>query len=139
GPEIAARELEALLGFRESLVALDLAGDEVRWPASLFAAHFRRARDAGWRVTVHAGEAAGPESVWQAIRELGATRIGHGVAAASDAALLDHMLEHRIGIEANLPSNVQTSTVPGFARPPLRDFPAQALLAAIHTGDPRPR
>ena len=65
------------------------AGDELGFPGSLFLSHFNRARDAGWHVTVHAGEVAGPESIWQAIRELGAERIGHGVKAVEDRALMD--------------------------------------------------
>ena len=74
GPDTARHELDALLAHRERLVALDLAGDEVLWPAHHFAGHFRRARDAGLAVTVHAGEADGPESIWQSLRDLGATR-----------------------------------------------------------------
>jgi adenosine deaminase len=136
GPEAGLRELEALLRFPQRFVALDLAGDEARWPARHFVEHFRRARDAGWAVTVHAGEAAGPESVWSAIRDLGATRIGHAVRAIEDPALLDHMAEHRIGIEANLTSNVQTSTVPDLASHPLRAYLERGLLATINTDDP---
>lgn len=59
------------LAHRDQITALDLAGDELGFPGSLFLSHFNRARDAGWHITVHAGEAAGPESIWQAIRELG--------------------------------------------------------------------
>ena len=136
GAEVAKRELEALLTHRTRLVALDLAGDEARFPAALFTDHFRRARDAGWRITVHAGEAAGPESVWSSIRDLGAMRIGHAVRAIEDPRLLDHMREHGIGIEANLTSNVQTSSVPGFAAHPLRRFLDDGLLANINTDDP---
>jgi adenosine deaminase len=136
GVEACWRELDALLTQRDHLVALDLAGDEANFPAGLFVDHFRRARDAGWRVTVHAGEAAGPESVWTAVRELGAVRIGHAVRAAEDPALLDYLLEHQIGVEANLTSNVQTSTVSDYAAHPLREFLARGLLATINTDDP---
>ncbi len=136
GPEIAWKELDALLAFRDELVALDLAGDEANWPGDLFVAHFKKARDAGWHITVHAGEAAGPESVWQAIRELGAERIGHAVRAAEDPALLDYMADHGIGIEANLTSNVQTSTVADYSSHPLRVFLERGLLATINTDDP---
>ena len=89
GEAACLEELEALLAHRDSITALDLAGDELGFPGSLFLSHFNRARDAGWRITVHAGEAAGPESIWQAIRELGAERIGHGVKAIEDRALMD--------------------------------------------------
>jgi adenosine deaminase len=136
GAQIARRELEALLEHRDQLVALDLAGDERRQPCALFVEHFRRARDAGWAITCHAGEADGPASVWAAIRDLGATRIGHGVRAAEDPALLDYLAENRIGIEANLTSNVQTSTVPDYASHPLARFLEHGILATINTDDP---
>jgi len=136
GPEIGWKELDALLRQRDRLAALDLAGDEKHWSGDLFVDHFRRARDVGWRITVHAGELAGPESIWQAIRGLGAMRIGHAVSAVQDAALIDYMAEHRIGVESNLTSNVQTSTVPDYASHPLRLFLERGLLATINTDDP---
>ncbi len=136
GPVAARRELDALLTQRSRLVALDLAGDEQAFPAELFVEHFRIARDAGWGVTVHAGEAAGPESVWSSIRELGATRIGHAVRAVEDPRLLDHMRSRAIGIEANLTSNVQTSAVPSYAAHPLRRYLDDGLLASINSDDP---
>lgn len=136
GPEQAMAELRALLANREHFVALDLAGDEANFPGQLFVEHFRLAREAGWQVTVHAGEAAGADSIWQAVRELGAVRIGHGVRALDDPALVEHMLAHRIGIEANLTSNVQTSTVPSYAAHPLKAMLEAGLLATINTDDP---
>jgi adenosine deaminase len=128
--------LEALLRHADYFVALDLAGDEINYPPDLFIEHFKRGREAGWEITVHAGEAAGPESVWGAINILGATRIGHATRAMEDQALLDYMGEHAIGIEANITSNVQTSGVPDYANHPLRNFLEQNLLATINTDDP---
>ena len=136
GPEIAWKELEALLTQREQLVALDLAGDEANFQGELFNKHIRRGRDAGWNVTVHAGEAAGPHSVWHAVRQMGAARLGHAVHAAEDPSLLDYLAEQRIGIEANLTSNVQTSTVPDYPSHPLRRFLEHGILATINTDDP---
>jgi adenosine deaminase len=136
GPDIAQKELAALLTQREKIVALDLAGDEAKFPPRLFQEHFKRGRDAGWRVTVHAGESAGPESVWDAVRLLGAERIGHGVRAMEDPTLIDFLAEKRIGVEANLTSNVQTSTVPDLASHPLREMLRRGLLASINTDDP---
>jgi len=136
GPENATLELDALLTRRDALVALDLAGDEARFPGALFVEHFRRGRDAGWRVTVHAGEAAGAPGVRQAIRELGAERIGHGTRSYEDPALLDELAERGIGLEECLTSNVQTSTVPDLASHPLRAFLERGLLATINTDDP---
>jgi adenosine deaminase len=136
GAETAMKELDALLTHREHFVALDLAGDEANFPAPLFVEHFARGRDAGWRITVHAGEAGGSQSVWDAIRLLGAERIGHGVRAVDDPALVDYLAENRIAIEANLTSNVHTSTVPNLASHPLREMLDRGLLASINTDDP---
>jgi adenosine deaminase len=71
---------------------------------------------------VHAGEAAGAESVWQAIRELGAERLGHAVRAAEDPALLDYIARHEIGIESCLTSNAQTRSVRSYESHPLSLF-----------------
>lgn len=136
GPDIAYQELAAIRSQRDRIAALDLAGDEGNWPGQLFVEHFKIARDLGWAITVHAGEGAGPDSVWQAIDGLGATRIGHGVRAAEDPALVDALAERCIGIETNLTSNVQTSTVPDYASHPLKRFLEAGLLATINTDDP---
>ncbi len=136
GEAACQQELDALLAHRDGITALDLAGDELGFPGSLFLSHFNRARDAGWHITVHAGEAAGPESIWQAIRELGAERIGHGVKAIDDPALVAFLAEQRIGIESCLTSNIQTSTVASLARHPLKSFLEQGVLASINTDDP---
>jgi adenosine deaminase len=136
GPVRARRELRALLDHKNEITALDLAGDEGNWPAELFVEHFKEGRGAGWQVTVHAGEAAGAQSIVTAIEQLGATRIGHAVRAAEDEAVMDLLREQRIGIEANLTSNVQTSTVPDYASHPLKKFLESGLLATINTDDP---
>lgn len=130
GAEVAMRELDALLTQREHLVALDLAGDEANFPPGLFEEHFKRGRDAGWRITVHAGESGGAQSIWDAIRLLGAQRIGHGVRALDDPALIEHLRDRRIGIECNLTSNVQTSTVPELESHPMRQMLEGVCLRA---------
>ena len=130
------RELDALLAHRDHLVAIDLAGDEVKFPAGLFREHFQRARDAGLQVTVHAGEADGPDSVWAAIRELGATRIGHGIHSLRDPALVDYLGEHRIGLEVNITSNIHTGTVDEYINHPAKKIFELGLLANLNTDDP---
>src|SRR6476469_9387532 len=136
GAEVCMKELEALLAHRQHFVALDLAGDEANFPAPLFVDHFKKGRDAGWRITVHAGEAGGPQSVWDAIQLLGAERIGHGVRALEDPKLTNYLREHRVPIEANLTSNVHTSTVADFNSHPLRDMLASGLVCSINSDDP---
>jgi len=136
GAEACKVELEALLTQRAHLTALDLAGDEKNFPAELFVEHFKRGRDAGWAITVHAGEAGGTQSVWAALNLLGATRIGHGIRAIDDPKLMDHLAERRIGLEINITSNVQTNTVPSFAAHPMKQFLQRGLRATINTDDP---
>ena len=136
GPEIAMQELDAQLRFAHEFAGLDLAGDEARYPGEWYTEHFKRARDAGWHITAHAGEAAGARSIWQAVTELGAERIGHGVHAPEDARLMDFLRDKGIGIECNLTSNVQTSTVSDYPSHPLRLFLEKGILASINTDDP---
>ena len=136
GPEIAFKELEALLSQREAITALDLAGDEANFPAEWFTEHFRRARDAGWHVTAHAGEIMGADSIWHALRDLEAERIGHALSAVQDPNLMDYLADHRIGVESSLTSNVQTSCVKDFASHPIKTFLEHGICATINTDDP---
>jgi len=136
GPAACALELDALLAHRAHIVALDLAGDEVDWPPELFREHFARGRAAGWAITVHAGEFGHARNIWSALRDLGATRIGHGTRAVDDPALMDHLASARIGIEVQLTGNVQTSAVSSYAAHPIKTFLAHGMLATINTDDP---
>ncbi len=137
GPETCRSELEAALRYKErGVVALDLAGDEANFPGELFVDHFRRAREAGLHLIAHAGEAAGPESVRQAVLELGVERVGHAVHAVEDEATMELLLERGIGIESCPTSNVQTSTVASYQDHPLPIFLRRGLLVTLNTDDP---
>ncbi len=136
GQDACQQELDGLLAHKDKLVAIDLAGDELGQPGERFVKHFKQVRDAGLKITIHAGEAAGAESMWQAIQELGAVRIGHGVKAIHDPKLMDYLVEHNIGIESCLTSNVQTSTVDSLANHPLKTFLEHGVKACINTDDP---
>ena len=136
GVEHCQSELNALLTYKDDLVAIDLAGDEYNFPGTLFESHFKQVVNAGLNVSVHAGEAAGPESVWHAIKTLGATRIGHGVACASDPKLMDYMLDHQISIESCLTSNYQTGTIKDLSVHPVKTFLSHGLMVCLNTDDP---
>ncbi len=136
GPDRGWQELEALLAYKDQIIALDLAGDEVNFPGKLFVDHFREGQDAGWYITVHAGEESGPDSIWQAVEELNAVRIGHGVSAAKDPQLMDFLADNEIGIESNLTSNLQTRVIDNYLAHPLRKFLENGILATINTDDP---
>jgi adenosine deaminase len=130
------RELDALLAHRDHLVAIDLAGDEMKFPASLFIEHFERAREAGLQVTVHAGEVDGPQSVWAAVRELGAVRIGHGIHSLEDPALVEFLAERRIGLELAITSNIQIGIVDDYSAHPARRILEAGIVANLNTDDP---
>ena len=136
GPDLAWMELESLLEYKDHITALDLAGDEMNFPGSLFVEHFNEGKDAGWHITVHAGEEGGPDNIWQAVEELGAERIGHGVSAVQDPLLMDYLGENQIGVESNLTSNLQTRVVDDYSSHPLRTFLERGILATINTDDP---
>ncbi|MFD7664025.1 adenosine deaminase [Streptomyces sp. NPDC059788] len=124
-PDESLAVAEAALRHRDVVAGLDLAGDETLYTARPHRAAFDLAHGAGLPCTVHAGEAAGPASMWEAIDVLGARRIGHGVRCTSDTALLNRLRTDRITLEMCPTSNVQTGAVPGLA-----DHPATPLLAA---------
>lgn len=136
GVETCMKELDAILAHRDHIVAVDLAGDEHRYPAHLFKEHFKRVRDAGLQVSVHAGEADGPQSVWSAIRDLGATRIGHGFRAIEDSALVDYLAKHGVGLEICPTSNLHTSTVENYALHPIKALADRGVKFCLNTDDP---
>lgn len=137
GPERGWIEVEAAIACRErGIVALDLAGDEASFPGSLFVEHFRRAADAGLRLVAHAGEAAGADSVRQAVLELGAERIGHGIRAIDDPATVELLVERRIPLEICPTSNLHTSTVASYRDHPLAALHAAGVRVTLSTDDP---
>ncbi len=136
GPDLARLELDALLTQKSSIKAVDLAGDEQNFPGELFVEHFNRVVSAGLQVTIHAGESVGSRSIWQALNQLHAQRIGHAVRAIEDPSLMDYMQIHQIAIESNITSNIQTGTVNNYSEHPLKAFLEKGLLATINSDDP---
>jgi adenosine deaminase len=137
GPETGRTELATAIRCRDrGVVALDLAGDEAHFPGDLFVRHFAEAKDAGLHVVAHAGEAAGAASVRQAVLGLGAERIGHGIRALEDPAVVDLLRERRIPLEVCPTSNVHTSTVPSLAAHPLPHLLRRGLAVTLNTDDP---
>jgi len=120
----------------DGVVGLDLAGDEVRYPARRFAEVFQRARREGVGVTVHAGEAGGAENVREAVELLGARRIGHGVRSVENSDVVQLLRGHRVTLEVCPTSNLQTAVVRRFWQHPLPDLLALGLRVTINTDDP---
>ncbi|WP_309648480.1 adenosine deaminase [Nocardioides sp.] len=120
----------------EGLVGFGLGGPEIGVPRPQFQPHFDAARAAGLRSVPHAGETTGPETIWHAIRLLGAERIGHGTSAAADPALLAHLAEHRIPLEVCPSSNIATRAVATLAEHPLKAFVDAGVVVTINSDDP---
>jgi adenosine deaminase len=138
GPEAEMRTLERLQEVKdEGVIGIGIGGSEHACPPAPFRALFEKARRMGFHVSAHAGEAAGPESIWEAIRCLRVDRIGHGTRAREDPTLLDYLREHRIPLELCPISNVRTGVVPVLARHPIRDYFERGLTISVNTDDPK--
>jgi adenosine deaminase/aminodeoxyfutalosine deaminase len=117
------------------VVGFGIGGDEERGPASWFHAVYEFAREAGLHLTAHAGESAGPESVWQAL-ELGVERIGHGIRAVEDALLVEHLREERIPLEISITSNLVTGVTRSLEEHPVRRLFDAGVPITLNTDDP---
>ncbi|MEP7021015.1 MAG: adenosine deaminase [Pseudonocardiales bacterium] len=120
----------------DGLVSFGLGGPEMGVGREQFAPHFAAARAAGLHSVPHAGESTGPQTVWDAITHLGAERIGHGIAAAQDPRLMEHLREHQITLEVCPTSNVCTRSVPSLTEHPLPALVAAGVPVTINSDDP---
>jgi aminodeoxyfutalosine deaminase len=134
----AGREtLTFALGERpDGLVAFGLAGPEVGVGRAQFEPFFTAAREAGLHSVPHAGETSGPATVWSALHDLGAERIGHGTSSAADPALLAYLAEHRIPLEVCPTSNVRTQQVSSVDAHPVRRMLDHGVVVTLNTDDP---
>lgn len=137
GAEAAERVFRKAAELRERNVAgIGIGGDERRGPAEWFREQFARARDQGLRLTCHAGESAGPESIWSALRDLKAERIGHGLTAIQDSSLMDYLVEHQVPLEICLSSNLRTGCCAAIEKHPLPRYLESGLMVTLNTDDP---
>lgn len=120
----------------EGLVAFGLGGPEIGVARPQFGSHFAAARAAGLHSVPHAGETTGPQTVWDALRVLGAERIGHGTSAAQDPALLAHLAETGTPLEVCPSSNLATRAVATIEEHPLRAFRDAGVTVTINSDDP---
>nr|WP_225823363.1 adenosine deaminase [Streptomyces sp. TML10] len=120
----------------EGLVSFGLGGPEIGVPRPQFKPYFDRAIAAGLRSVPHAGETTGPQTVWDALTELRAERIGHGTSSAQDPRLLAHLAEQRIPLEVCPTSNIATRAVRTLEEHPLKEFTRAGVLVTINSDDP---
>lgn len=136
GPEAAAEVFDIAARLRErNVVGVGLGGDERRGPAEWFRDLFKKAADSGLRLTAHAGETSGPESVWGALN-IGAERIGHGVSIARDPELLEVLAHKQVPLEICVTSNVRTGVCTEVKEHPLKAFFDEGLMITLNTDDP---
>jgi aminodeoxyfutalosine deaminase len=143
GVRHVAQVAEYALRWKDAgVVAFGIGGDERLAPPEKFRDTFERVRTAGLRVTVHAGETSGPESVWGALRALGAERIGHGLAAFRDPALVEFLAHEQIAMESCPTSNLRTGALrqhtgaDDLTRHPVVDYCRRGLRVTLNTDDP---
>ncbi|MRJ99928.1 adenosine deaminase [Aeromicrobium sp. S22] len=120
----------------DGLVGFGLGGPEIGVPRPQFKPHFDQARAAGLHSLPHAGESTGPQTIWDSLEALGAERIGHGIAAAQDPALMAYLAEHQIPLEISPTSNVRTRSVASLAEHPLPALVAAGVPVSINSDDP---
>ncbi|MFD5143403.1 adenosine deaminase [Streptomyces sp. NPDC058401] len=137
GEEAAAETLRLAVDLRpEGLVSFGLGGPEIGVPRPQFKPYFDAARAAGLHSVPHSGETTGPQSIWDAIRDLGAERIGHGTSATQDPELLAYLAEHRIALEVCPTSNIATRAVATLDEHPVKEMVAAGVLVTINSDDP---
>jgi adenosine deaminase len=120
----------------DNIISIDIGGSEQKCPPKPFKKVFERARKMGLHLVAHAGEAAGPKSVWDAVNYLGVEHIGHGIAAIHDPRLMNHLVEQGITVEMCPTSNVKTGVVPALERHPIRTFLKKGVNVTVSTDDP---
>lgn len=137
GEASAMKDIDLALRCKHSgVVGIGLGGDERNFPARDFQNAFARANEAGFRRTVHAGEAAGAESIVDAVRLLGAQRIGHGVAARGNPDVLTLLRDREVAIDACPTSNRVTRAIAPGETHPLREFLDAGLAVTLNSDDP---
>ncbi len=135
--EIGERVLEAALPFRnQGVVAVDLAGREPGFSANPFRDIFVRAKAQGLGVTIHAGEWDGPQSVWDAVGNLAADRVGHGIRSVEDLGIIHVLMERGTVLEVCPSSNVDSGVVNDMKAHPLQQLARMDVITTINTDDP---
>jgi aminodeoxyfutalosine deaminase len=136
GPEAGAKVFELAAQLRDRNVAgIGIGGDERRGPAEWFRDAYKKAADAGLRLTVHAGETLGPESVWAALN-IGAERIGHGLSIPKDPELVEVLAQKQVPVEICLTSNLRTGACVSIEQHPVKQLFEEGLMLTLNTDDP---
>ncbi|MCK6576766.1 MAG: adenosine deaminase [Anaerolineae bacterium] len=135
--EVAESVIETAIAFKDrGIVGIDLAGQESGFSSQPFARLFERAKAAGLFITVHAGEWSGAENIREAVESLGANRIGHGVRAGEDPAVVQMLIERGIPLEVCPTSNVDSGVIGTYAEHPITALYQAGVRTTLNTDDP---
>ncbi len=121
----------------QGIIGIGLGGKEKEFPPKMFKQVFTEAKKNGFKTTCHAGEAAGSDYVWQAIRILNVDRIGHGTVAKDDPELIQYLIDNKIPVEMCPISNVRTNVVNNLSEHPIYEFYNRGMLVSVNTDDPK--
>ncbi len=136
GPNYGMEVLDWIEGKRDNIVAVDIGGSERGYPPEPYKPVYSRAREMGLHLVAHAGEAAGPESIWGAVKHLDVERIGHGTAAINDPELMAYLRDNGVTVETCPVSNVRTNAVPSVREHPVRTFYDMGIRVTVNSDDP---
>jgi adenosine deaminase len=138
GPASAERDLEAVNEIKNlGILGFTIGGAEQEFPPEVYKTVYERARNLGFHLSAHAGEAAGPESIWGAIRELKVERIGHGTRIFEDPALEQYVVENKVPLEVCPISNLHTRVVQMIETHPVKHYYDRGMIVTINTDDPK--
>jgi aminodeoxyfutalosine deaminase len=136
GPGAAQDVFELAVRYHDrNVIGVGIGGDEQKAPPELFREAYGYAANQGLRLTAHAGENAGPESIWGALN-FGAERIGHGLTASQDPELIEELATRQIPVEICLTSNLRTGCCGKISEHPVRRYFDQGLMITLNTDDP---
>jgi adenosine deaminase len=137
GPERSMQYLEEVTDYLgKGVIGIGLGGSENSFPADSYASVYQEARKRGFRLTAHAGEVAGANSIWAVVKKLGVERIGHGVRAYEDPQLISLLKERQIPLEICVVSNVKTGACKSVEAHPIKRYFQQGLMVTVNSDDP---
>ena len=136
GYQTAMKRLNEITMYRDDVIGIGLGGNEEAYPAEWFTDVFSEAKRRGFHIVAHAGEAVGADSIWSALKNLQAERIGHGVRAMEDPALLNYLKEQQIPLEICVTSNLKLQVFSSLTIHPVRKLFDKGILITINSDDP---
>lgn len=137
GPKVGIKRIDEVTPYLgKGVIGIGLGGSEKEYPADPYEFVYKEAKRRGFRLTAHAGEAAGASSIWAVIKKLRAERIGHGVRLKEDPRLLEFLQQSQIPLEMCIQSNLSTKVVESLRNHPIKEYFEKGLMVTVNSDDP---